>query len=72
MGLPSGVLPSHQRKGAATKLVKEVERRMRAKGVIKVNTMIYRWNRRSIALFRANGYEVDLTTIHVGKFLRSR
>lgn len=65
-----GVLPEHQRTGVATRLVREVERRMRAKGIIKVNAIIYKWNRRSLAFFRRSGYDVDRTTVHAGKFLR--
>jgi ribosomal protein S18 acetylase RimI-like enzyme len=65
-----GVLPESQRKGVATRLVREVERRMKAKGVVKVNASIYKWNKRSIAFFRANGYETDVMTVHVGKYFR--
>lgn len=65
-----GVLPSYQRKGIASKLVREVERRMKERGVVKVNASVYRWNRRSIAFFRKSGYEPNLETIQFGKFLR--
>lgn len=63
-----GVLPSFQRMGIARRLVREVERRMRAKGVLKVNASIYKWNMRSVALFNAIGYETDEKTVHVGKY----
>lgn len=65
-----GVLPQFQRKGVASRLVREVERRMKAKGVLKVNASIYKWNKKSLAFFGASGYEVDRKTIHVGKFFR--
>ncbi len=63
-----GVLPAFQRLGVASQLVREVERRMKAKGVVKVNASIYRWNMKSLAFFRANGYETDTNTVHVGKY----
>lgn len=65
-----GVLPQFQRKGVASRLVREVERRMKAKGVLKVNASIYKWNKKSLAFFRASGYGIDRKTIHVGKFFR--
>ncbi|MDG6997170.1 MAG: GNAT family N-acetyltransferase [Nitrososphaerota archaeon] len=37
-----GVLPSYQRTGVASKLVEEVEKRMRKKGVVKVNALVLR------------------------------
>lgn len=63
-----GVLPAFQRRGAASRLVREVERRMKAKGVVKVNASVYKWNTKSLAFFRANGYDVDTSTVHVGKY----
>src|SRR5208337_3266852 len=65
-----GIAPDFQRKGVATRLVGEVERRMKKKGVVKVNASIYRWNKNSMAFFKKSGYEFDARTIHVGKFLR--
>jgi ribosomal protein S18 acetylase RimI-like enzyme len=67
-----GVLPDHQREGVATRLVREVERMMKAKGVVKVNASVYRWNRRSMAFFRKRGYDHDWKTIHFGKVLRAK
>ena len=67
-----GVLPDFQRKGVASRLVREVERRMRAKGVVKVNASIYKWNKRSIAFFKASGYEMDNKTVQVGKYFARR
>lgn len=65
-----GVLPTHQRSGIASKLVSEVETRMRSKGVLKVWTLVYNTNRNSLAFFRKNGYKHDeAMTVH-GKILR--
>ena len=63
-----GVLPAFQREGIAGKLVREVERRMKAKGVVKVNASVYKWNKKSLAFFRASGYSADDKTVHVGKY----
>ena len=65
-----GVLPAFQRKGVASGLVSEVERRMRAKGVVKVNASIYKWNKQSLAFFKAIGYQADAMTVHVGKYFK--
>lgn len=67
-----GVLPGHQRRGIATKLVKEVEKRMRRKGVVKVNALIYETNGPSLAFFRSMGYTADRTTVFHGKILRAK
>ena len=53
-----GVRPSDQRRGVATKLVKEVESRMRKKGVLKVDALIFAWNNTSIAFFSRSGYRI--------------
>jgi len=65
-----GVVPAFQRKGIANRLVREVERRMKAKGVLKVNASIYKWNKKSLTFFKASGYGSDDETVHVGKYLR--
>jgi len=64
-----GVIPSHQRSGVATKLVKEVERRMKRKGVVKVNALVYESNDRSLKFFEKMGYELDRTLLKHGKEL---
>jgi len=64
-----GVLPSHQRSGVATKLVKEVERRMKRKGVVKVSALVYESNDRSLKFFEKMGYEIDRTLLKHGKKL---
>ncbi len=64
-----GVLPGHQREGVARILVAAVERRMKRKGVLKVNALVFRWNRKSLAFFKDMGYLADRRTIHHGKIL---
>lgn len=63
------VRPSHQRKGIGTALIRELEKRLAAKGCKKVNAQIYEWNERSIGFFRAIGYEVHTDLIMIGKML---
>ena len=53
-----GVLPAYRRKGVARSLVTELERRMREKGVLKVNGLVYTWNRQSKSFFSKMGYRV--------------
>jgi len=53
-----GVHPNYQRKKVATRLIREVESRMRRKGVVKVNALIFGWNEASIGFFSRNGYLV--------------
>jgi ribosomal protein S18 acetylase RimI-like enzyme len=65
-----GVLPSHQKRGVATILVEEVERRMKRKGVLKVSAIVYRWNTKSRRLFEKLGYTHETTTMKFGKMLR--
>lgn len=53
-----GVDPSSQRRGVATRLIKELERRMISLGIPKVNALIFPWNRASVGFFESAGYEV--------------
>jgi ribosomal protein S18 acetylase RimI-like enzyme len=66
-----GVLPKSQRKGLATALVREAEKRMRAKGVAKVNAHVLETNLPSRALFEKEGYKADASILFYGKFLRA-
>lgn len=43
-----GVLPANQGQGMATELVREAERRMREKGIVKANRHVLKSNKRSI------------------------
>jgi ribosomal protein S18 acetylase RimI-like enzyme len=54
-----GVSPSHQRRGVATMMLAELERRMKRKGVVKVNGIVFPWNQPSLRCFQKNGYSVQ-------------
>ncbi|TMI16828.1 GNAT family acetyltransferase [Candidatus Bathyarchaeota archaeon] len=64
------VRPEHQRKGIGIGLVREVERRLVAKGAKKVNAQVYKWNERSSEFFKAIGYDAQPDLIMIGKQLR--
>jgi ribosomal protein S18 acetylase RimI-like enzyme len=64
-----GVLPEYRRRGIAAALVEEVERRMKAKGVVKANTLVYDTNTPSLAFFKKMGYPVDRSMLFLGKRL---
>jgi ribosomal protein S18 acetylase RimI-like enzyme len=63
------VKKDHQRKGIATALIRELEKRLKGKGAKKVNAQIYQWNQESVDFFRAVGYEVHTDLIMIGKML---
>jgi ribosomal protein S18 acetylase RimI-like enzyme len=54
-----GVHPSSQRRGVATRLVEELEARMKKMGIPKVNALIYPWNHASVEFFKNAGYQVE-------------
>ncbi len=62
--------PKRQRKGVGTRLVRELERRMEGKGVLKVNAVVYRDNKKSIEFFTKLGYQLDDRSLLFGKHLR--
>ena len=64
-----GVLPGSQRKGVASALVAEVEARMKTKGVLKVNAIVYKTNTKSLNFFRKSGYASDERALILGKTL---
>jgi ribosomal protein S18 acetylase RimI-like enzyme len=64
------VKPEHQRKGIGVGLVREVEKRLVAKGAKKINAQVYKSNERSSAFFKAIGYEAQPDLIMIGKQLR--
>ena len=64
-----GVTLGHQRRGVASRLVREVERRMKKKGVLKVNAVVYDDNVASLALFRKMGFLPDRRSVLHGKVL---
>jgi len=59
----------HQRRGIGTALVRELERRLIEKGARKVNAQVYKWNKKSLKFFKANGYETHEDLIMIGKLL---
>ena len=59
-----GVLPAYRRKGIAGRLIDELEVRMKRKGVLKVNGLVYSWNVISKRFFWERGYKVlDMTEV---------
>jgi ribosomal protein S18 acetylase RimI-like enzyme len=64
------VKPEHQRKGIGAELVREVEKRLLAKGAKKVNAQVYKWNEKSSEFFKAVGYDAQRDLIMIGKELR--
>lgn len=65
------VKPSHQRRGIATALLSEVEKRLGEKGAKKINAQIYQSNTKSLKFFKARGYETHLDLVMVGKHLKN-
>lgn len=63
------IRPDKQRSGLGTMIIQELEKRMRKKGVLKVNAIVYRTNRKSINFFKKNGYEHHNEDLFFGKFL---
>ena len=61
-----------QRRGVGTILVRELERRMSRKGVVKVNAVVYRDNRKSRGFFKNLGYQLDERGLLFGKLLHDR
>jgi len=50
--------PDYRRRGIATRLVRECERRLRRQGFVMFAALIDSGNRASVALFRGLGYDV--------------
>ncbi len=61
------VRPAKQRSGLGTLMVRELEERMRRKGVVKVNAIVYRTNQKSINFFAKNGYRLQDEDLMFGK-----
>jgi ribosomal protein S18 acetylase RimI-like enzyme len=64
------VKPSHQRRGIARALVRELELRLEGKGAKRVNAQIYHSNTASLRFFSACGYEVRADLVMIGKALK--
>ena len=61
--------PDKQRSGLGSRIIQELERRMRKKGVLKVNAIVYRTNQKSINFFIKQGYEYHEEDLFFGKIL---
>src|SRR2546430_17595364 len=64
------VKPEHQRKGIGVRLVREVEKRLVAKGAKKGNPQGYKWNEQSSEFFKAIGSETQPAPLMIGTQLR--
>ena len=65
------VKPAFQRKGIASALIDELEKRLTVKGARMVNAQVYRGNTKSLAFFKARGYEIHSDRIMIGKHLKN-
>jgi ribosomal protein S18 acetylase RimI-like enzyme len=63
------VRPDRQHTGLGSKIVEELEGRMKKKGVLKVNAIVYRTNMKSINFFTKHGYEHHEQDLFFGKLL---
>lgn len=61
--------PAYRRRGIAASLVREVEQRLKAKGCLKVNLLVFRDNVAARALYGGLGYTVMESLIVMGKEL---
>ena len=64
------IRPESQRKGIGSRLVREVEERLAAKGAKRVNAQVYTSNKQSLDFFKASGYETRPDLVMIGKQLR--
>lgn len=65
------VSPAHRRRGIASALVREVEERLRARGCLKVNLLVFAENEAARRLYRHLGYEEMTPILAMGKELAS-
>ena len=65
------VKPAFQRRGIASALIDELEKRLTVKGARMVNAQVYRVNTKSLAFFKARGYEIHSDRIMIGKRLKN-
>jgi ribosomal protein S18 acetylase RimI-like enzyme len=63
------VAPAYRHRGIATALILEVERRLRAKGCLKINLLVRANNAEARRLYRRLGYEDMPTIVAMGKEL---
>lgn len=64
------VRPDRQRKRIGTLLIRELEKRLIRKGALKINAQIYKSNTKSLAFFKAIGYDVHKDLMMMGKVLK--
>jgi len=64
------IKPAFQRRGIASAIINELERRFTEKGAEKVNAQIYESNTKSLEFFKARGYEIHSDLIMIGKYLK--
>ena len=60
---------AYRGRGIATRLIGEVERRLRAKGCLKVNLLVNRGNEPARCLYRRMGYQETKSLVAMGKEL---
>ncbi len=60
--------PAYRRQGIATALIREVEARLKDKGCLKVNLLVFAENERARKLYRDLGYN-EMSVIAMGKEL---
>lgn len=63
------VEPDYRRRGIAATLIREVEQRLKARGCLKVNLLIFRDNDAARALYESLGYTVMEPLMAMGKEL---
>jgi ribosomal protein S18 acetylase RimI-like enzyme len=62
--------PASRRRGIATKMLLEVERRMKKNRVPRIHSLVFAWNTPSLELFDSLGYERQSDLIVLGKTLK--
>jgi ribosomal protein S18 acetylase RimI-like enzyme len=63
------VHPDHRRRGVANALLDEVERRLSARGCLKVNLLVHRDNEAARSLYEGRGYQTMTEFVAMGKEL---
>jgi ribosomal protein S18 acetylase RimI-like enzyme len=63
------VSPDHQRKGIGAGLIRELEKRLTAKGARIVNAQVHKLNEKSSTFFKSMGYDERSHLIMIGKQL---
>jgi ribosomal protein S18 acetylase RimI-like enzyme len=61
------VLPEYQRRGIATMMITEMERRLKSRGMGIICVLIEDWNNPSLALFQKHGYVLHKDIYYLSK-----